>query len=459
MSPPSPLFRFLHYSAQQVELALAQGHSPHFHPATPTWYDAFFTLCDRLGLLAAIEALPDPRQDPHIPLPLLILLSICRFLHCHKSFRRVGKILLQDRALLQRFGVAPVICEEGYYKNGERKPFDEERFSEVFRLLDPEPLHALLVGTVQALRRQNPSWFAKGCFLLDSNHFTLKGSRLEYKWCALMLWTPRGLFPVALEFSPVPGDGETTIAGRVLSRALAAYGPGFIQLLILDAGYLDGEWLRQLHDDHGIQWLTKAKEKMIVVGEMQRTAAEAGRAWVAAPPPRLEGPKAHLPKRRLCQTAPLYGFVTYGQPVNGCVVQDRYPATPSHPQPRQTEEYLITSQLGWSAREINQRWRRRWDVESTFGQMTTYWGLGEWQVGLYEVYRTLVQVLALTYTILQAYLKPERHHLSLQGVADRLAEEQREACLLVRAGEACVIADPGLLNEWIAKGLLTIRGP
>jgi hypothetical protein len=458
MQPAPTLFRFLQYSLPKVEAALAQGQAPRFQPALPTWYDAFFTLCDRLGVLAAIEALPDPRQDPHIPLPLLIILTICRFLHCHQSFRRVGAILLQDRALLERLGVAPEICEHGYYQNGERKPFDEERFSEVFRRLSSEPLHALLVTAVQALRRENPNWFREGCFILDSNHFQLKGSRTEYKWCALMLWTSRGLLPVALEFSPVPGDGETTIGKRLVARALAAYGEGFLKLLILDSGYLDGPWLRELHDTHGIHWLIKAKEGMIVVEEMERAAQQLGQ-WRWAPPPKLEVPKEQLPVRHLCHTPTLYGFVTYGLPVNGCVVRDGYPPTAKHPEPKETREYLITSQMGWSGREINGGYRRRWDVENTFCQMTCYWGLGEWQIGLAAVYQTLILLLAVTYTILQAYLTPERHHLSLRGVADRLAAEQREARLLVQVGEYCAIAGPALLNEWVAKGLLGNRGP
>jgi Transposase DDE domain len=458
MPTAQSVFTFLQYSAQQVEAALAQGQTPQFQPALPTWYDAFFSRCDQLGVLAGIEALADPRQEPHIPLPLLVMLTICRFLHCHRSFRRVGGVLLQHRALLERLGVAPQICERGYYQNGARKPFDEERFSEVFRRLDPEWLQALLAQAVQALRRQHPAWFAKGRFLMDSNHFRLKGSKQEYKWCALMLWTPHGLLPVALEFSPVPGDGETTIGKRLVARALSTYGPGFVKLLIMDAGYLDGEWLRDLVESHGIDWLIKAKEGMVVVGEMQRWAQE-GRAWMTAPPPKLDRPPAQLPQRRLCHTPRLYGFVTYGRPVNGCVVRDRYPPTAKHPEGQETFEYLLTSQAGWSGREINTGWRWRWDVESTFGQMTTYWGLGQWQIGLYAVYRIVVLLLALTYTLLQAHLQPEGGRHTLQNVADRLMAEQYEARMLVIVEGACVIADPSLLNRWIARGLLTTRAP
>jgi hypothetical protein len=118
-----------------AEEALAQGETPHFESAIPTWYDAFFSLCERRGVLAQIEALRDPRTQPAVPLPLLIVLTMYRFLQCHQSFRRVGEVLLKNQARLQRLGVAPVICEHGYYRHGERKPFDEECFSKVFRLL------------------------------------------------------------------------------------------------------------------------------------------------------------------------------------------------------------------------------------------------------------------------------------------------------------------------------------
>lgn len=458
MRTPSPLFQFLEYSAARVEVALAGGTAPHFEVALPTWYDAFFTLCDRLGLLHAIEALPDPRQKPSIPLPLLVMLTICRFLHCHKSFRRVGAVLLQDRTLLERFGVAPAICERGYYQNGERKPFDEERFSEVFRHLDPEALHALLERAITALRQENPQAFHDGWFLMDSNHFRLKGSRQEYKWCALMLFTPRGLLPVAVAFSPVPGEGETTIGKRLIARALATYGKGFLRVLLMDSGYLDGEWLRWLKEEQGIDWIIKAKEGMVVLEEMQRAAARGGK-WRAAPPPKLDLPKEQLPVRQLCHVGTLYGFVTYGAPVNGCLVRDCYPPSPKHPEGLVTDEGLLTSRMEWTGTQINGGFRRRWALENTFGQMTTGWGLGEWQIGVYEVYRTLILLMALTYGVLQAYLQRGRHHPSLQEVADQLAAQQREARWLVRTGDACVIVGPGQLNDWIARGLLGPRGP
>jgi hypothetical protein len=458
MSPGSPLFEFLEYSVGAVEAAIARGETPRFEAATPTFYDAFFTLAAQLGVLAGIEALADPRPQPYVPLPLLVMLTICRFLHGHQSFRRMGEILLKDPALLERLGVAPVICQAGYYRNGARQPFNEEQFSEVFRRLDPAPLQALLAQAVQALRALHSEWFREGCFLMDSNHFTLKGSRQEYKWCALLLWTPQGLFPVALEFSPVPGDGETTIGKRLVARALQTYGEGFLRLLIMDAGYLDGEWLRELTDTQGIDWVIKAKAGMVVVEEMERLTAAKG-VWRPAPPPKLELPPEQLPTRHLGHTPTLYGFATYGRAVNGCVVRDRYPPSAKHPEGLETREYLLTSRLYWKGAAINRAFRRRWDVESLFNQLTRFWGLGKWQVGLFGVYRVLILLMALTLVVLQAHLQPGPARESLQAVADRLAVQQREPRVLVRVSGACVVAGPPLLNHWLATGVLVFHPP
>src|SRR4051812_23931023 len=168
MPTATAVFTFLQYSAQQVEEALAQGQPPAFQPALPTWDDAFFTLCDELGVLAALEALPDPRQRPLIPLPLLVMLTICRFLHCHKRFRRLGGVLLQDRPLLERLGVAPQICERGYYRmaSGSRSTRSVSRrcaaawIPSRSTLCSPRPSRRCAVSTRIGLPRGSSSWIA-----------------------------------------------------------------------------------------------------------------------------------------------------------------------------------------------------------------------------------------------------------------------------------------------------------
>jgi hypothetical protein len=145
--------------------------------------------------------------------------------------------------------------------------------------------------------------------------------------------------------------------------------------------------------------------------------------------------------------------------VNGCVVRDRYPPSAKHPQELETREYLLTSRLYWKGAAINTAFRRRWDVESMFGQLTRFWGLGTWAIRLFAVYRVLILLLALTLTALQAHLQEGPARTSLQEVADRLAVQQREPRVLVRVAGACVVAGPPLLNHWLAEGVLVFRPP
>ena len=53
-----------------------------------------------------------------------------------------------------------------------------------------------------------------------------------------------------------PSLSERVLSGdpRAVARAIATYGERFIRLLIMDAGYMDGEWLRVLKDRHDIDW-------------------------------------------------------------------------------------------------------------------------------------------------------------------------------------------------------------
>ena len=213
-----------------------------------------------------------------------------------------------------------------------------------------------------------------------------------------------------------------------------------------------------MKDEHGIDWVIKAKADMVVVTEMERRAQEQG-VWRPAPPPKLELPPEQLPTRHLCHTPTLYGLGTYGLPVNGCVVRDRYPPSAKHPEALETREYLLTSRLYWKGAAINAAFRRRWDAESLFGQLTRFWGLGTWGIGLFAVYQVLILLMALTLTVLQAHLTRGPARASLQAVADRLAVQQHEPRVLVRVSDACVVAGPSLLNHWLATGVLVFRPP
>lgn len=421
------VFDLIKYSLADVEKKLGEGKQPVFESAIPTNYDALFQMCRELGVLDGFDNLTDPRQSPAVPKMALCVLMVCRFLHCLRSFGRMGEVLLRYHPLLERIGVDPVVLKNGGVydcarrrreKEGEDppKPFDEEVVTEWLRLLKPEELNALLKLFITALRRRHRELLRRGLFIMDSNHYRVRVSGVEYKWCALMAWTPKGMIPVWYEFSLADGEGsgETSLGRKVIAGAIEAYGPKFIKMVLMDTGYLDGEDLAWMKREYGIDWVMDPKEKMVITRWMRAKALEADeKLWRSVQPPKLNCPKDELPKRHVFWLEDLHNFYTYGERVNGCVIRDEYPATEKHPEGEVVYQCVVSSRRDWNAIQIHDVWRLRWCIENAFGAMTDNWGLGKWQIRNPEVYQATIQFMAMTYGLLVCFLYEQEHAPSL----------------------------------------------
>jgi len=394
-----------------------------------------------------------------------------RFLWALESYRRMGKLVLRDHALLEKLGMLPVVCEQGYYHcerkddrlpGAPQKPYDEESAVKFQRRLEVEELNALYVTFIKNLKERDPQLFRRGLFIMDSNHFTLKGSHEQYKWCALKLWTPSGMITVAVEFSATNGEGtgETSIGRRVLERALKAYGEGFIKELLVDSGYLDGSMLRWLKEEHHIDWVTDAKEGMIVSRALEEQSRERPqRPWVVVDPPKLELRKNETPPtRRVMWLGEQRSLPTYGLPVNVCLVWDHYPKSQEHPEARDLYWCIMTSHLEWKAPKIHREFRRRWEIENTYGAMSVFWGLGAWQIERYDVYRMTIYFMALTYALVVVHAYEQKLKTTLRGLADLLLLQSRGR-LLVLCGGAAAVVTIAEFNAWMENGLIRLRAP
>jgi len=281
------------------------------------------------------------------------------------------------------------------------------------------------------------------------------------KWCALMLLTRYGLIPVAIEFCATEGEGtgETSIGRKLLERAGRTYGRGFLKKVLMDAGYIDGESLRWLKEEQGTDWVIRVKEEMRASRYMAGEAEKApGWRWRTAKPPQLGWPKDQLPKREILWVEDVPGIGGQTGKLNGCVIRDTYPATAKCPEGKVEYQYLVASNPEWKGAEIHGLWRKRWNIENAFGYMTDEWGLGKWEIRNLEVYQATIQFMVLTYGlhILMQILERKPHTLR---DLKQCFEWQRHNMVLIRAGDACAILVPKTLNDWMARGMLTIRAP
>jgi len=470
MNWQSTTFQVFRYSLHNVEQAIAAGCVPVFEDAIPTQYDRFFAMAGEYGVLERFSELTDVRRNPGVPVSAISVLMVCRFLRGIHSFREMGQLLLRYQPLLERLGFSVEVCEKGVYfcqrmrnptSEDAPKVFDEEVFSEVLRDLDREELNQILAEFVRALRRKHPGLFHGGLFAMDSNCFRVVGYEPGQKWCALMLVTRYGMIPVAVEFSATEGEGtgETSIGRRLLERALATYGKGFLEAVLMDAGYLDGESQRWLKFEQGIEWILPTKEKMVVTNWMLGVAQEAKAwQWRKVRPPQLGGPKEQLPTRKILWIEDIPHFPEYRAKVNGIVMRDEYPPSEEHPEGKVTYQCIVTSCLALKGVEIHEVWRKRWCIENAFGFMTDVWGLGKWKIRNLAVYQATIQYMVLTYGLHILMQAIEAKPQTLRQLKQRF-EWQAHNMVIIRAGDACAILTPKTLNDWTARGILTLRAP
>ncbi len=463
-------FRVFRYSLANVEKALAAGCVPTFEDAIPTQYDRFFDLAARYGVLDGLEGLTDGRKNPCVPLPAVCVLMMIRFLRQIRSFRQMGELLLRYQPLLERLGFSVKVCEQGVYccrRTRSQDPeeamqaFDEEVFSEVLREVDQEELNRLIAEFIAVVRQQHGALFQAGLFIMDSNGYQVVGEKGGRKWCALMVRTRYGMIPVAMEFTATEGEGagETSIGRKVLERALRTYGSGFLKVVLMDAGYIDGETLRWLKQEQGIDWVIRVKEDMRASHYLAGEAEAAPRwRWRQVQPPQLDCPKDQLPQRHILWVEEVPGIAERTGKLNGVVIRDVYPPSEKHPQGKVEFQYIVASNPEWKGAQIHDWWRKRWNIENAFGFMTDSWGLGKWQIRHPEVYRATIQLMVLTYGLHILHQTLQNKAQTLNQVKRRF-EWQAHNMVLIVAGDACAILTPKTLNDWMMRGILTLRAP
>jgi hypothetical protein len=453
---PEDIVCYVRYSLERVQAARAAGEALQIEWALPTGFDGLLRFMDDMKVLQALERLPDVRKDPTVPLMPLILCVWCRFLMGLQSFAEVGEVLFAHQEILLRLGFTLELVEEGAYPSTGHTPCDVECLSEAIRHLEWQALREVLVLVVKHWRTRKPKLFVQGRYLVDSNHFQSavrhtgqeQEGRVrdsEEKVCVLMLYTPKGLIPVDFRIAKVGlgGEGETTCGQTLIEGAVATYGKGFIKELVWDRGYLDGAWLAMAGEQLDIVWVMGVKEDMVIyedalaISQMPDSVFEAGRA------PQFDDERKR-PKRELCRIEGLETWSSYGKPLVGLVIRDRYPDKVCY-------QVIVTPQTRWSATQIHERHRCRWDIEESFNEMTACWQLGQKLLARRgDLYRALVALMVVLYGLLQLYARSGAQ-------AQTLRQHQRAfklgpTHLLVRCGGYCALMRVHEVNELINMG-------
>jgi hypothetical protein len=369
-------------------------------------------------------------------------------------------------ALLKLIGyttaqIAAGFCERGQLAAG---PMHKNTLSDAIERLSAEELETLLNATVKRL-------VARGFFHPSAGHFALDASDLEttrryvgtgmktiierivtkkkevveieryvYGFKVLIIYEVRLRLIVAAKVAPI-NEHESQFTLDLVRQARANLGPDVLRVLLIDAGFLDGETLWTLKHDLKLDFVVPSKAKMHVTTDAQALSRQpADRETVfpaerpGAPHQKHDGTVQWVGQVTVVGVAALGSYDQYGtaahtaganrkdfvaNPINAVVVTQwaGYVFEPGK------EPVFLTSLSVRAPLAVLDLYDLRSLIENTaFRELKQGWGVGRFPKKTFAAVRGHVILTLLTFTLTNAFHTDQGQALTQCGIRRQRAE-------------------------------------
>jgi hypothetical protein len=401
--PKSHSWRFLTENLPAIVSGLARAEFDFIYSAAPTTFDCFLTYLDVAGIRPLLVECPDARQRRSIPAVLLAETLLVRPLFGASSLAELGPVLCTSPAVLQLLGFTAVQIEQGFRANAGRRPFDEEALANWAAGVEGEDWFSHGLRVLERIIAFHPEYFRGATVVVDSKGVYAPAGKgglpaVELKACTLSLLVEGRALPLVWRLVE-KHVGEVTVGKELLAHALPLLVGAGVAELVLDGGYIDGQWLGELHRQFGLRILIRVREDMALSRDALGVATSPGGRWVAppawqeAPAPKLKGKPR--PLRQVLLVRELTTWEAIGQAVDALVIRDTYPDG--------TVQYTVVAAIGHQQDDplaLLADWRGRWAIEEFFMIADRYQKLGRLFPCRKGFARTWVHFAFLAYTLL-----------------------------------------------------------
>lgn len=429
----------------EVVRALECGECAGILPAARGFLDGFAGFLLEAGILGVLEQFPDGRKRRSIPIFFFCHALVYRPLFRLKRLAPMAQTLFRSPYILRQLGFNALQMERGFYQTPHgQHPFTIEAIPECFAGVKAEDFLAHQQLMLEKLAAYCPGELLSGLWVMDSVHISVPNgahtAAVSFKACVLGVWQDGVVWPLLWAFVP-EHQHDTVVGKQVLAAAEEVLGGGFIRHLLLDRGFLDGEWITTLYQ-RGTRVTIGVKEDMLVWEEMHNLSRLKDTVWTQVEPPRRhdEAP----PQRFVTGFTDLQGEWQGCQaPLSGCLIKDVYPDRIQH-------QGLVTTAPAAQATDIQDDNRQRWTLEEVFMTLTRYWQFDDLPPCRPGVAYALTHFALLAFTLLGFYLQesePQEPLKSLMAAPPPLPMPERE--LAVYAGPYFALLRPSELLEII----------
>ena len=413
-------------------------------------------------------------------LSLLLLTYQVKVLLGLAGMNCVGQTLFRDRALLKLIGYTTAQLREGFCQRGKpdkQKPLHKNVLADAVEKLTAEEVSYILNESIKRLA-------AHGLFAESRGHFALDGSDLEttarFKDCGAKTvtetkWSRKekkqiqiektvhgfkilALYDVHLRLVVAAkvvkiNEHESQFTRELVRQGIANLGPGVIQVLLIDRGFLDGLTLWQLKHLDGVDFVIPAKDGMHVKAEARAFLDDKpdGQLVIAAERPG-QGPHQddHV---KLIGVTGLTSYDQYGDeahqrqanrsdfegnPINVLVVTEFH----QHVYSRDQAKVFLTSLPITDALAVLDLYDLRSLIENTlFRELKQGWFLGRFPKKTADAVRGHVFLTLTIFNLTNAYRTKAGQDLAKRGIRRQRRDWQNDHHVLVFAGEFYAIFD------------------
>ena len=461
MQQTSQTWKFLTEDVESILEGLRQADFDHIYPASPTLFDGFVRYLDESGVRGTLDSFPDPRKRRSIPVRFLAQTLLVRPLFAVSSLSQLGPVLSADPAVLHLLGFNAHQIRNGFRANANRRPFDEEALADFAASIEAQHCLEHCLAVVGQLMAFHPELFEGATLLMDCKGVYAppgkagpKSKRhlpaVSLKVCTLSMLIEGQALPLVWLFGQ-QHEADLALGKSLLAQALPLLSETGVEELLLDAGFIDGGWLSQLHQEWGLRVFVRVREDMDIfqdaLGQSRLRkvlACDATPQWRKAPLPKVKDDRR--PTRRqvlLCRG--LECWESLGMPADALLVEDRL----------QDGElrHMVIACLGNTEDDplaLLERWRCRWAIEELFMVFDRWQGLGRLFPCRVGFARTWVHFAFLTHTLLFLFdLWSQDHPTTLTATRELLAIRGGSYGLISLAQFAAILLDHH--DIWQAK--------
>jgi hypothetical protein len=442
------------------------------------WYlpDEFLNFVMEIGMLSFIDkTYPNPRERNDVPIWFLITCQFLMRLHQAGNYNHL-KYLLNAGSVLAKYGFNVGSNHIGFNdknKKCRKTAVDSDTVRKFFKDTDRYEIRAWYVKDLQRWFQSQRIFDSKGIFILDQSHLVVPDnpnykeavkmpvdehgqlysslSRLTkeerhgliyhpcYALTTLLNVAPNGsTFNVAgYEFGPGNED-ELTQARRLLNN-ICRYSPGLIKELIVDRGYINGEWMDELKSCNDIDTLIPLRNSM----DNYRDAialANYKADWKTFEQ-QLDASEKVITKTDVALVKDLTLWPNVKNPLYATVIRrsDWNKHTGKYDE---DFNVLISTKRYSSPERFLERYRLRTQVEERFRQWKRDWYIGDFPSPHASLIESHVCFTLLTYTLLQFYLRDKKLQDKTQRLISTLRRDEsmgKDAVILYSANKYGVL--------------------